>query len=108
MKTVQAKFFEVLEARAKKDGFEVVVDYSASNVGTLHLQQESRFKTAVSVPFNFQSGAVCAHFGGRAGSSRQIVQDLFPGRPNPSFAGFGADELDEAVDAIVAAGRRGR
>lgn len=102
MRTVQTKFFEILEERAGDAGFEVVVDYSASNVGRIHLQAEGTFETAASVGFNFQSGYPCVHFDG-LGKIRP-----FPTRPNPSFAGFNADELDEAVDAIVAAGKGGR
>lgn len=94
--TVQKKFFALLDERAEKSKMEVVVSYNYANTGTLHLQKLNGFETYASVPFSFQSGSTSF------GSSGKGSPEFFPLRPNPRFALFQADQLDEALTAIVA------
>lgn len=96
MRSVQTKFFDLLKERASAAGFEVVTYHSFSNVGVIHLQKPGSFETALSIPFDFQSNA---HFGWT--SDRGESHPVFPDRPNPRFAGFEANELDNAIWAII-------
>jgi hypothetical protein len=103
-KTVQTKFFEELERRAKTAGLEVVVSYSASNVGTLYLQKPLSFETKLVQSFNFQPGS--ASFKQPDGVGRDLAGGVFQGRPNPSNASFTPDQLGEAISAMMAAAGR--
>lgn len=103
VKTPQSKFFEALTAAVEPLGLELVVDYSYSNCGTIHVQREDSFESMLALPFSFQSGdyntfgwQVSRHNGVEVGTH------IFPGRSNPRFSIFSPSELGEVIDAIVA------
>lgn len=93
--TIQKKFFAVLKERAESFGLELVLEFSFSNVGVLHLQTTDSFNTLLSLPFDFQTGRVSFGWMGDQGLP------VFPERANPRYAGFTPAELDDAIDAIL-------
>jgi hypothetical protein len=97
--SLQDKFFRVLNERAEARGLEVAVAKSFSNVGDIHLQAPGSFETALTVHFNAQPGGIA--FGEMV--PRDASPEIWTMRPNPRYARFRADELDLAIDTILAA-----
>lgn len=95
MVSVQKKFFTLLEEAAIAVDMELVVRQEWANTGTIHLQEPGNFDTWLTIPYAFND---TASFG-------WMVKDrgapVFPDRPNPYFAGFKANELGEAIDALI-------
>jgi hypothetical protein len=97
MKSIQDKFFALLDERAEAEGLEVVQAAVYANTGVIHLQKAGSFETAVSIPYDFQRDRVYFGSMGRPGPA------FFPRRPNPHYAGWTPTELDDAIDAILEA-----
>lgn len=102
MRTLQDKFFDILDLKAEEAGFELVVSYNFANTGSLYLQNRADLKTYLRLPFDFQPRRVALgwHLNRDAKNPGEAVQ-VFPGRPNPYFALFEAGAMDEAIAAIL-------
>jgi hypothetical protein len=99
MEGLQERFMRVLDERASDEKLELVVNYNYSNNGLIYLMKRGEFDSPVgAVPFKFYSGRVAL---GWTGKNNPHAKRLFPGRPNPFFAVFQADAMEEALDAMI-------
>lgn len=92
--TLQHAFEERLEKQAAARQLEVVAEYTYANVGRYHFKNPGTLHVYASVPFSWQTGSVYL------GQTRD-GPNLFPDRPNPQYAGFKADQLEEALGALM-------
>lgn len=95
-RSVQKKFFEMLETQASANNLELVMQTEWANTGTLHLQHPGSFETALSLPYQFDKRTYFGWMG-----RREDKPAVFPDRPNPVWAGFEPHELGDAITAII-------
>lgn len=97
VRSTQDKWLAKLDADCKGAGIELIVDFEYANTGTLRLQQRDSFDTALAIPFRFNKGHLTIGWMGRDNDKPAV----FRGRPNPRFAGFEDDDLQEAIDSLI-------
>lgn len=101
METLQKRFMNALNTRAKAKGLDLVVSYNYSNCGLFHFMRPGSFEETLLIPFDFQPGRVT--LGWMVHDFKKGVRAVFPQAPNPYYAGFKAGEMDDAITALLEA-----
>lgn len=90
LRTTQSKATDLLRETAERAGYELVADYSFSNIGTYRFQPVDAIRTTLRIGFDFQTDGVTLSFNGQVPSVS--VLRTYPGTARQTCAQIRPDD----------------